>query len=57
VLVSNLGLTVFVNLVKQIPQPALREKKRKHLKSRDLMVFSVFAPYQSKSLQMLPLFS
>jgi hypothetical protein len=65
VLISNLGLTVFVKhlvkLVKQVLQPALREKKEKNktkqLKDRDLEVFSVFGPYQSKSLQMLSLFS
>jgi hypothetical protein len=68
VLVSNLGLTAFVKhlvkLVKQGPQSALREQKRKIVKrDRDLTVsvflfsFFFFFPYHSKSLQMLPLFS
>jgi hypothetical protein len=63
-LVSNLGLIVFVKhlvklvkLVRQIPQPSLREKKKKKLKGRDLTVFSIFAPYHNKSLQTFSLFS
>jgi hypothetical protein len=56
VLVSNLGLTIFVKqlvkLVKQVLRPALRKrKKKKQLKVRDLTVFSVFAPYCSKSFR------
>jgi hypothetical protein len=49
-LVSNLGLTVFakhlVKLVKQVLQPALREKKKKkkQLKGKDLTIFSCFCP-------------
>jgi hypothetical protein len=43
-------------MVKQIPQPSLRGKN-KQLKGRDFMVFSIFAPYHKKSLQMLSLFS
>jgi hypothetical protein len=56
-LVSNLGLAKFVShlvkLVKQFLQPALRkrEKKKKQLKGRDLMVFFIFAPYHSKAFR------
>jgi hypothetical protein len=64
VLVSNLSLAVFVKhlvkLIKQVLQPALRgwgRGVRGELKGRDLMVFSIFAPYCSKSLQMFSLFS
>jgi hypothetical protein len=60
VLVSNLGLTVFVsiwlnwlNRFSSLPPGG----KKKQLKGRDLMVFSVFVPYHSKSLQTLSLFS
>jgi hypothetical protein len=45
-------------LLKQVLHPFLRKrKKKKQLKGRDLMVFSIFAPYHSKSLQMLLLLS
>jgi hypothetical protein len=47
VVVSNLGLTVsvkhLVKLVKQVPQPALRERKKKQLKGRDIRS-SLFLP-------------
>jgi hypothetical protein len=60
VLVSTLGLTVIakhlVKLVKQVLQPALKGRK-KQLKGREHMVFSVFVPYCSKSLQMFSAFS
>jgi hypothetical protein len=57
VLVSNLGLTVFVkhqvnwlNRFCSLPS-GKEEKKKKTVKRQKPQVFSIFAPYQSKSLQ------
>jgi hypothetical protein len=60
VLVSNLGLTVFVkhqvNWLKRFCSlPSGKQKKKKPVKRQKPQVFSIFAPYQSKSLQMLSL--
>jgi hypothetical protein len=60
VLVSNLGLTVFVKhqvnwLNRFHSLPSGREKKKKTVKRQKPQVFSVLAPYQNKSLQMLSL--
>jgi hypothetical protein len=64
VLVSNIGLTVFdkhqvnwLNRFHNLPSGERKTTKKNQLKDRDLMVFSIFAPYWSKSLQKLSLFS
>jgi hypothetical protein len=61
VLVSNLGLTVFVKhqinwLNRFRSLPSGKEKEKKQLKGKNLRS-PFFAPYQSKSLQMLSLLS
>jgi hypothetical protein len=60
VLVSNLGLTVFIKhqinwLNRFCSLPSGKEKKKKKPVKRQKPQGFVFAPYQSKSLQMLSL--
>jgi hypothetical protein len=60
VLVSNLGLTVFVkhqvnwlNRFHSLPSGKEKKKTKKTVKRQKPLIFSIFAPFQSKSLQMV----